>query len=43
MGVSFNDKIQLYVVRLPELDTRDDAEKLRNDLWKIRNSKTRLS
>jgi hypothetical protein len=22
-------------VRLPELDTRDEAEKLRNDLWKI--------
>ena len=35
MGVSFNDKVQLYVVRLPELDTRDEAEKLRNDLWKI--------
>jgi len=35
MLVSFNDAIGLFVVKLPPLQTKEEAEKLRNQLWQI--------
>ena len=35
MEISFSNQVQLYVVQLPSLSMREEAEKLRNELWKI--------
>ena len=35
MEISFSNQVQLYVVQLPFLSSREEAEKLRYDLWKI--------
>ncbi len=35
MNVSFSNQVQLYVVQLPSLSSREEAEKQRNELWKI--------
>jgi len=35
MNVSFNSETNLFVVQLPPLDNREDAEKLRNSIWDI--------
>lgn len=35
MEISFNPQVQLYVVRLPHFTTREEAEKIRDDVQKI--------
>ncbi len=34
MEISFSSQVQLYVVQLPSVSAREEAEKLRNELWK---------
>ncbi len=36
MEISFNPKVKLFVVRLPFFRTRQEAEKVRNALWKTK-------
>jgi cell division septation protein DedD len=35
LEISFSDKVHLYVVRLPEFNTREEADLVKNDLRKI--------
>ncbi len=34
MDISFNNDIQLWVIRLPKFNTKEEAEKVRDELWK---------
>lgn len=36
LEVKYNPDVELFVVHLPPFDTRADAEKVRNSLWKIK-------
>ena len=33
MDISFSNEVKLWVVRLPVFASREEAEKVRNDLW----------
>jgi len=35
MSIIFKNDVNLYAVQLPELETREEAERLRNNLWQI--------
>ncbi len=35
MTISFNNHTNLFVVQLPSLNTREEAEQLRNSIWNI--------
>ncbi len=39
MNVTYNEKVKLFVVRLPFFRTRDEAEKVRDALWKMKEFK----
>lgn len=39
MNISYNDDVQLWVIRLPKLSSRSEAEKIRDELWKIEEFK----
>jgi cell division protein FtsN len=39
MNITYNEKVKLFVVRLPFFRTRDEAEKVRNALWKTNEFK----
>ncbi len=35
LEISFSNQVNLWVVRLPKFDTKLEAEKVRDELWKI--------
>lgn len=37
--ISFSNSVQLYVVQLHPFETRTEAEKVRNELWKLKDFK----
>lgn len=39
MEISFNDKVKLFVVRLPYFRNRQEAEKVRDALWQTKEFK----
>jgi len=39
MNVSYNDKVKLFVIRLPVFASRQEAERVRNELWKTKEFK----
>ena len=38
-SISYSDKVKLYVVQFPPFATREEAEKVRNDLWQTKEFK----
>ncbi len=39
LNITFNEKVKLYVVRLPFFRTREEAEKVRDTLWQTKEFK----
>jgi cell division protein FtsN len=39
LNITYNEKVKLFVVRLPFFRTRDEAEKVRDALWKTKEFK----
>ncbi len=35
MNISFNNDLKLWVIRLPKFDSKNEAEKVRDELWGI--------